>query len=195
MPDSELRTRVSLDAEDAQRQVESLSDKASDVRLKEVAAQQAMIRELSTLSIDEYDKQIKAQESLLEQLNLKHAAASDEERTRIIAEYAERKRDFDDRLKLLDEEDKNIRAKHAERLAELEQLKQSDVDSAEKRKEIEKEIVSLTEEGRTNYLKKNELAYESEKDRLETLQQMAARVRETITTGSEIETQIGRAHV
>jgi len=192
MPDSELRTRVSLDAEDAQRQVESLSDKASDVRLKEVAAQQAMIRELSTLSIDEYDKQIKAQESLLEQLNLKHAAASDEERTRIIAEYDERKRDFDDRLKLLDEEDKNIRAKHAERLAELEQLKQSDVDSAEKRKEIEKEIVSLTEEGRTNYLKKNELAYESEKDRLETLQQMAARVRETITTGSEIETPAGK---
>jgi len=167
-----------LDSSAAEQGVDQLMQKARDVRATEFADQQKMVQDLATMSVEEFDRQIEAQGRLLDKLRIKQESMGDEERIRIVQEYAERKKVFEDTIKGLDEEANKIAELHAKRVQELEELRWLDgPEEMEQRKareiELEKEISKIVAESRDNYIARTEEAYKMEEDRLKALQELA----------------------
>ena len=123
MPDAELRTRISLDSTDASGEFDKLTEKAQQLRIREAAAQEKMVRDLSTMSVEEFDKQIKAEERLLDQLRIKQINDADDIRSKLVEQYAERKQEHERRIRELDIEAIKIRATGDESVEQQEKLR------------------------------------------------------------------------
>ena len=178
---SELRTRVSLDPNDAAQQMQALQKQAEQMRLAEFAGQEKLIRDLSNLTIEELNKQITAQDRLLAELNLRKEKAGDEDRQRMVQEFNERKKLHEDRLRQLDVESAKLQEQFTMKHAELGEARSgggsTETDEAReirilRIKDIEDEIAAIVEKSRKTYIDKTDEAYKMEQDRLDTLKRM-----------------------
>ncbi len=123
MPDNDLRTRISVDTEGAAAEFDKLTEKAQQLRLVEAAAQEKMVRDLSTMSVEEFDRQIKAEEQLLERLRIKTINDADDVRSKLVEQYAERKQEHESRIHELDVEAIKIRATGDESVEQQDKLR------------------------------------------------------------------------
>jgi len=197
---SELRTRISIDADGAAQSVEEqLIRPMDELRAKEMQKSMTMARDLAHMSVDEYQKQIEAQERLLDSLRIKQEDVGREERERIAMEFAERQAVHERKIQMLKEEAKEVTAKHSQNLQELEELKRQEDEVAQARAAAdggsregdidkiaarEQEISQAREvaesriqEGRQRLIEIQREAWneesDSNKDRLETLRNLA----------------------
>lgn len=198
MPDPELKTIISLDTGQADQQMDQLTVKAQQVRMKEFMEQESLVQELTSLSVEEFDKQIKAQEQLLEQLRLKQENVADEDRQQLVRNFSERRQEHEVRLRELDEEMEKISADHATKVEQLERVKQIKADDdasvmqrAETIKTLETEVAEVVDRSRTNYLEKTKVAHALEQDRLETLRALSGQAQQEGGGGAGGGTGIG----
>ncbi len=122
-PEGDLKTRISVDTEGAAAEFDKLTEKAQQLRLREAAAQEKMVRDLSTMSVEEFDKQIKAEEQLLERLRIKTINDADDVRSKLVEQYAERKQEHERRIQELDVEAIKIRTMGDESVEQQEKLR------------------------------------------------------------------------
>lgn len=178
-PSNTLHTRVELDTETAQQQQEALILRQDQIRLREYAEQEKLIRSLSTMSVEEMEKQIAAQEKLLSELNLKQEQVGDAQRQRMVQEWEERRQEHRKRIEELDLEGVKLQEHYTKLREEKKALEQSEFGSNESREAatkrllaIETEIGDVVERSRQAYVSKTQEAYEMEKDRLDTIKGM-----------------------
>lgn len=154
MPEGDLRTRISVDTEGAAAEFDKLTEKAQQLRIQEAASQEKMVRDLSTMTVEEFDKQIKAEERLLERLRIKQINDADDVRSKLVEQYAQRKEEHERRIRELDTEAIKIRALGDESVEQQEKLRKVIKDrNDEMAKAREDEIKGLQEiAGRTREL-------------------------------------------
>ena len=181
-PPGELRARVELDTTDAPQQMQSMLNNIDQQRQEEFSKSEKMIRDLSEMSVDEYNKQINAQEKLLEDLRLKTEDNSRLERENIARSFSEREELHQTEMRQLDEKHAELERQHIvakERLREIENIEiggGGTEGTAAERLIVEQQIADVVSDSRENYLQQTQLAFNMEEDRIGTIKSLREQI-------------------